>query len=169
MSHVTGVLSVQADLANVTDMTVIEKLRHDTARYWDRAFLKAAMGVCALASNADGEVSLSERYRVDAILGAIERLQVHDPRDAVDIMNDYLEELREDPQEWETVLRDRISRYADDYKAARTLLRIAYLVIAAAGPVSSAEKEEFDRICDSLAVDKNRIWGEFSNAATVTA
>lgn len=169
MSYAPEVLSAKAVIANIWRMNVIEKLRHDTARYWDRPFLKAAMAVCALASSADGDVSLSDRYRVDAILGAIERLQVHDPHEAVNIMNDYLDELRDDPQEWEAVLRGKISRYAEDFKAARTLLRIAYLVISADGPVSSAEKAEFDRICDSLSVDKGRIWGEFSTAAMVTA
>jgi len=146
-------------------MNIIEKLQHDTARYWDKPFLKAAMAVCALASNADGTVSLSERYRVDGILNAVERLRVHDPHKAVDIMNDYLEQLRVDPEHWETVLRNKIARYAEDYKAARTLLRIAYLVISADDAVSPAEREEFDRICASLTVEKDRIWGEFSAAA----
>ena len=150
-------------------MNIIEKLQYDTARYWDKPFLKAAMAVCALAAYADGNVSLSERYRVDAILNAVERLRVHDPRKAVYIMDDYLAELRNDTLNWESVLRGKVSRYADDYKAARTLLRIAYLVIAADGPVSPAEKEEFNRICDSLTVEKDRIWGEFSTGATETA
>jgi tellurite resistance protein TerB len=127
-------------------MDLFEKLQHDTARYWDKPFLKAAMAVCALASYADGEVSLSERYRVDAILGAVERLRVHDPHKAVDIMDDYLEHLRTEPERWEDVLRGKIARYADDYKAARTLLRIAFLVISADGEASPAEREAFDEI-----------------------
>ncbi|MEX2614935.1 MAG: TerB family tellurite resistance protein [Alphaproteobacteria bacterium] len=145
-------------------MNVIEKLRHDTARYWDKSFLKAAMAVCALASNADDDVSLSERYRIDAVLGAVERLQVHDPHQAIGIMNEFLEHLRDDPDGWDDVLRGRISRYADDYKAARTLLRIAYLIISADGTISAGEKHEFDSICASLSVEKDRIWGEFDAA-----
>lgn len=143
-------------------MNFIEKLRTDTARYWDKPFLKAAMAVCALTSLADGEVSLSERYRVDAILDAMDRLRVHNPHKAVEIMNGYVEALRTEPERAEEVLQGKISRYAGDFKSARTLLRIAYLVISADDDVTKSERVAFDRICVTLDVTPDKIWDKMS-------
>ena len=139
-------------------MSILEKLRTDTARYWDKPFLKAAMAVCALTTLADGEVSLSERYRVDAILNAMDRLRVHNPHKAVDIMNDYIEDLRAEPEKAKEVLQGKISRCAGDFKSARTLLRIAYLVVSADDDVIEAEREAFDQICITLSVNPDEIW-----------
>ncbi len=139
-------------------MSFLEKVRGDAARYWDKRFLKAAMAVCALTAIADGHVSLSERYRVDAILEAMDRLRVHNPHKAVDIMNDYVDGLRTAPARTEAILRGKISRCAGDYKAARTLLRIAYLVISADGAVKQAERVAFDQICLALDVNPDEIW-----------
>ena len=139
-------------------MSVLNKLSGDMARYWDKPFLKAAMAVCALTALADGNVSLSERYRVDVILGTMERLRVHDPHKAVEVMNDYVADMRDQPERAMAVLKGKIARYAGDYKAARTLLRIAYLVIAADDAVSDTERTVFDQICGSLDVDPTEIW-----------
>lgn len=139
-------------------MNIIGKLRTDTAHYWDKPFLKAAMAVCALTTHADGEVSLIERYRVDAILDAMDRLRVHNPHKAVDIMNDYIEGLRTEPERTIEVLQGKISRYASNYKSARTLLRIAYLVISADEEVVKSEREAFDQICIALNISPDEIW-----------
>ncbi len=139
-------------------MSIVEKLRSDTARYWDKPFLKAAMAVSALTALADGEISLSERYRIDAILNAMYRLLVHNPHKAVDIMNDYIEALQTEPERAEEVLRGKIARYKGNYKSARTLLRIAYLVISADDNVTTSERETFDRICLTLNVNPAEIW-----------
>ena len=139
-------------------MKALAKLQADVARYWDKPFLKAAMAVCALTTLADGQVSLSERYRVDAILKAMDRLRVHNPHKAVEIMNGYIGDLRTDPERAEEVLRGKISRCAGDFKSSRTLLRIAYLVISADDEVMGSEREAFDKICMSLDVNPDEIW-----------
>ena len=146
-------------------MNVIGKLRTDTAHYWDKPFLKAAMAVCALTAHADGEVSLIERYRVDAILDAMDRLRIHNPHKAVDIMNDYIEGLRTEPERTVEVLQGKISRYAGDYKSARTLLRIAYLVISADEEVVKSEREAFDQICITLNISPDEIWEKMSQSS----
>jgi tellurite resistance protein TerB len=139
-------------------VNIIGKLRTDTAHYWDKPFLKAAMAVCALTTHADGEVSLIERYRVDAILDAMDRLRIHNPHKAVDIMNDYIEGLRTEPERTVEVLQRKISRYAGNYKSARMLLRIAYLVISADEEVVKSEREAFDQICIALNISPDEIW-----------
>ncbi|MDA1098635.1 MAG: TerB family tellurite resistance protein [Proteobacteria bacterium] len=143
-------------------MNILEKLRVETARYGDEPFLKAAMAVCALTILADGTVGLSERYQVDAILGAMDRLRVHNPHKAVDILDDYIEALRTEPEKAQDVLQGKILRYAGDFKSARTLLRIAYLVISADDDVVEAERRAFDQICLALTVNADEIWAKMS-------
>lgn len=139
-------------------MNFFDKLKSDTAHYWDKPFLKASMAVCAMTTLADGEMSLSERYRVDAILGAMDRLQVHNPEKAVEILDDYVNALRTERETAKNVLEGKIARFSDDYKSARTLLRIAYLVVTADGEVAETERAVFDQICETLAVEPSEIW-----------
>ncbi len=146
-------------------MNIIGKLRTDTAHYWDKPFLKAAMAVCALTAHADGEVSLIERYRVYAFLVALDRLRIQNPHKAVDFMNDYIEGLRTEPERTVEVLQGKISRYAGDYKSARTLLRIAYLVISADEEVVKSEREAFDQICITLNISPDEIWEKMSQSS----
>src|SRR5471030_1951322 len=131
-------------------MTVLEKLKTEVERYQNKGFLKAAMAACALTALADGQFSLSGRYRIDAIIETMERLRIYDPHKAIAILDDFLDDLRSDRQRAAAVLEQKIGRYAADYKSARTLLRIAYLVLTADGAMSPAKTSAFNEICVSL-------------------
>jgi len=146
-------------------MSILEKLRSDTARHWDKPFLKASMAVCALTTLADGEISLTERYRVDAILETMDRLKVHNPHKAVEVLNEYIADLRTEPEKAEEVLQGKIARHAGDYKSARTLLRIAYLIIAADDDITADERAAFDKICATLNVDPDEVWKKMSEGS----
>ena len=54
-------------------------------RHHNLPFLKATMAACALVATANGEVSFSERVRVDQIIETLEALQVYGPHEAVNI------------------------------------------------------------------------------------
>jgi tellurite resistance protein TerB len=139
-------------------MSLLEKLKSEVERYQNKGFLKAAMAVCALTALADGRVSLSGRYRIDAIIETMERLRIYDPHKAIAILDDFLEDLRSDRESAAPVLEQKIARYAADYKSARTLLRIAYLVLTADGAISPAKTSAFNEICVSLGVEPKEIW-----------
>jgi tellurite resistance protein TerB len=141
-------------------LKIVEKLRIETERYWDSPFLKAAMAVCALTLLSDGKVSVSKRYRADAIINTMDRLRVHNPHKAVDIMDNYIAALRTNPGKAEDVLQGKILRCADDYRMSQTLLRIAYLVITAGDEVNEAERFAFNRICATLSVNSEEIWAK---------
>ena len=79
-------------------MSLLESVQERLHRHQDRAFLKAAMAASALAAYADGTVSLSERYSIDEMLENVERLNIHDPDKAVQILNDYVHALKSDPE-----------------------------------------------------------------------
>ena len=56
------------------------------------------MAASALAAQADGTVTLSERYRIDDILARLERLRIYDPHKAVQILDRFLTDLRDNPE-----------------------------------------------------------------------
>ena len=115
-------------------------------RYRNRGFLKAAMAAAALVADADGEVTLSERYRIDAILKRLERLRLYDPHKAVEILDRFLASLHDDADTARPVLLGKVSRMANDSEAAQILVRIAHSVSDADGTVSDAEVNRIDQI-----------------------
>lgn len=115
-------------------------------RYRNRGFLKAAMAAAALVADADGEVTLSERYRIDAILERLERLRLHDPHKAVEILDRFISSLHEDAESARPVLLGKVSRMAHDPEAAQMLVRIAKSVSDADGVVNDAEADRIAQI-----------------------
>ncbi len=79
-------------------MSILDELNERIARHRNRDFLKGAMAASALAAQADGTVTLSERYRIDDILARLERLKIYDPHKAVQILDEFLTELRDNPE-----------------------------------------------------------------------
>jgi tellurite resistance protein TerB len=147
-------------------MNLVEKLKGEVERYQNKPFLKAAMAICALTALADGRLRLGERARMKAVRETMERLRVYDPQKGLAILHEYLEDLKREHGEAATILKNKIGRYAGDHKSARTLLRIAFLVLTAGGPMSPAARQSFDDICDYLAVNAADIWEKLSASST---
>lgn len=135
------------------------KLKEELTRYRNRDFLKAMMAVCALTAPADGELRITEKYEVERILETTAAFRVFDPRKAVEIFDEYVFALREEDRgKALKVLNNKIGRFALDYKASRTLLRGAYLVIAADDEITEAELAEFNRIALLLEHHPQTFW-----------
>lgn len=138
--------------------SLLDKLVTEVRRYQNKDFLKAAMAVCALAANADDEVNLAERYSIDRALETEPALRLFDPAKAIRILDDYIFALREEGDAAKAVLDNKVSRFAGDHKRSRTLMRVAYLIIAADQEIHAAERAEFDRLCALLDLDPAEIW-----------
>ncbi len=145
-------------------MSLIEKLKSEIEQRNNKPFLKAAMAVCALVANADGTVTFAERYRVDRVLETVRELRIYDPHKAVDLLDEFLDDLRRDREQVDRILRAKIARFAADHKSARTLLRIAYFILTADEGISAAERTAFDRICQSLNVDPRDVFDKMAAA-----
>ncbi len=78
-------------------MTMLGSVQERLQQHRDRTLLKAAMAASALAAYADGTVSLSERYSIDGLLANLERLKLHDPEKAVQILDEYIHALESNP------------------------------------------------------------------------
>ena len=134
-------------------LALTEKLRLELERYRNKDFLKAVLAVCALAAGADPKMTLATRYRVDQILDRLDLVQLSFITAGGKLLDDYIDGMREDAERAGGVLHAKIQRLAGDHKKARTLLRIAYLIIVADDLITPAEQAEFDRLCQILAID----------------
>lgn len=144
-------------------MTLMQKLKLEVERFRHKDFLKGMLAVCALTALADGRYNILEKYKIESILAESDVLSIYDPHKAVDILEDYVEAIRgDDRAKVRRVLDGKIRRLAGRQKQGRTLLRAAYLVIAADGVINDAERVEFDRICDLLALDREGFWASLN-------
>ena len=139
---------------------LLDKLVTEVRRYQNKDFLKAAMAVCALAANADDEVNLAERYRIDHIIANEPALQAFDASRAIEVLDDYIFALRQEGERAKQILHKKVRRMAGDYKKSRTLLRIAYLIIAADHEIREQEKQEFAQLCAVLDLEPVQVWRE---------
>ena len=146
-------------------MDIVEKLRTEIIRYQSKPFLKAAMAVCALAALADDDYSLPERGQVDIVLQTMGSLKFHDPYKAAEIFEGFIHHLRIDHDTAEKILAGKVARHAGNYKEARTLLRVAGMIINADGKVTPEERAVFGELCDVLNVDPNEVWDKLAAAA----
>ncbi len=142
--------------------SLLDKLVAEVQRYQSKDFLKASMAVCALAAAADDEVSLSEHYKIDHVLATEPALQNFDRTKAVDTLYTYIHALRTHGEESKRVLYKKVQRMAGDHKRARTLMRVAYLIIAADGEIHDAERDEFTRLCGLLGLEPTQVWAELA-------
>jgi tellurite resistance protein TerB len=135
------------------------KLKNELDRYRNRDFLKAMMAVCALTALADGEFNIAEKYEVERIIDTTDVLRVFDSKKVVGIFDDYVHAIRnEERGRVQKVLNNKIARFATDYKGSRTLLRAAYLVMAADGEITADELAEFNRIALLLEHQPDAFW-----------
>jgi tellurite resistance protein TerB len=128
------------------ERTSRDKLLAEVRHFHNRDFLKAAVAVCALAAVADDEVKPSELSQIDDVLAEDPALY---PLDS----SDYIQALQTDKISAAQVLYKKVRRVRGNHKRARTLMRVAYLVIAADGEVNHKERAVLWRICDILNLD----------------
>ena len=143
--------------------SVLKKLALEIRRYQNKDFLKAAMAVCALAANADDEVSIAERYSIDFAIANEPAFGEFDAIKAIDILDEYLFALRQGGAAAKDVLYRKIRRIAGDHKRSRTLMRVAFLIITADREIRDGEREEFARLCEVLDLEPNAVWNDLAS------
>lgn len=141
-------------------MSILDGLNERIARHRNHDFLNAAMAASALVTQADGKITLSERYRIDAILARLERLRIYDPHKVAQILNGFLIELRDSPEAARGVLLRKLGRIAEDRKAAELIVRIALSVCHSDGGFSASKRARFAEICAVLGYVPGCFLGE---------
>ena len=131
---------------------LMQGLQHQAERHRNRPFMEATMAACALVATADGTVSFSERHRVDQILERLDQLRVFDPHEAINLFDDFVEELKESPDAGRAAALERLTKIADDKDSSRLMIRICCAVSEADGDFSAAERQQIDAICRALGL-----------------
>ena len=142
--------------------SLLEKLVGEVRRYNDKAFLKAAMAVCALTAASDDQVEPVEHHRIGEIIAKDPALAQVDGRKAADLLYEYIYALRTHGDPARRVLYGKVNRMAGDHKKSRTLMRVAYLVILADREIRDAEREEFRRLCGALGLEPKQVWRDLA-------
>lgn len=140
------------------EQSVLAKLVTEVHRYQNKDFLKAAMAVCALAANADDEISFAERYRIDHAISHEPALHIFDQAKVTRMLDDYIHTLRSEPDRAKEILDNKIRRISTDHKKSRTLMRVAYLIITAEREIGKVERAEFTRLCTLLDLAPDQVW-----------
>ncbi len=158
-----GIIDRGTSGAFAMDRSILDKLVTEVRHFHNRDFLKAAMAVCALAAVADDEVALVEHHRIDEVLATDPALRELDADKAIETLYEYLRALRTYGRSADQILRNKVRRMAGKHKRARTLMRVAYLVITADGQIREQEREEFRRLCNLLGLEPQQVWRELES------
>ena len=127
--------------------------RDQVERQRNRPFLEAVMSAAALVCSADGEVSFSERVRLDQIIEALRQLDVFDPHEAVNLFNEYAEAIAENPETARDAAFQRIQPVAKDPETATLILRICLGILEVEGDNTMVEEIEIVSLCSRLGID----------------
>ncbi len=122
-------------------------------RHHNLPFLKATMAACALVATADGDVSFSERVRVDQIIETLEHLQVYDPHEAVNIFVDFCDAILAVPSEGHPKVLSQLDLVKDNPETASLLVKICLAVAEANGETSVVDQIEIVTLCSYLGID----------------
>ena len=137
---------------------LLEKLVIE-ARHWrNKELLKAVMAVYALAALEEGELPVAARqglFQAFARTAALRELDLHK---ALAVLRDYAEALRSDPAGATAVIEGKLRRLAGKHKRARTILRLAGLILTAQGALNAPEQTEFRRLSALLGIAPEQDW-----------
>ena len=136
--------------------TLLERLKETlnahSERLRNRPFLEATMASAALVACADGDVSLSERIRVDQVMERLDQLKIYDPHLGVTLFNEVVDAYAADPEKGRVLAFGRIDKIAKDPEAAQLMIRICCAISEADGEFSLSEKRMINAICGTLGI-----------------
>ena len=128
---------------------MLERFCLELQRHKQRLFLEAVAAACALVATVDGEVSFSERARLDAVIESLSQLRLFDPHEVVDAFDEHVAKLAEGEEGLASLLKVMTSgTRAED--AADLLLRISAAMSLADGRNSPDEHDVIHQICAAL-------------------
>ncbi len=130
---------------------MLERFRLELQRHKQRPFLEAVAAACALVATADGEVSFSERARLDSVIESLSQLRLFDPHEVVDAFDEHVARLAEVEKGADALLKVVVVGTRAE-GAADLLLRISAAMSLADGRDSADEHAVMEQICAALGL-----------------
>jgi tellurite resistance protein TerB len=149
--------------------TLIDSYQERLERQRRLPFLRACMAACATIAIADGEVSFPERVRVDQILETLEALQIFDPHDGVNLFNEFVDAIRDNPRAGRESAMAAMLDVADDPESADLLVRVCCAVSEADGEKHLTDQIEIVSLCSRLGIEPRNLglYAEMSSDAVL--
>ncbi len=123
-------------------------------RHRNYPFLRATMAACALVDAADGEVTYLERVMVDQLMETLEELKVFDPHEGVELFNDFVEEIKDNPQQGRDSALEVVMDETDKHpEKTELLIRVCVAVSEVNGEIPMPDQIEIVRLCSELGVE----------------
>ena len=139
---------------------LLEKLVIE-ARHWrNKELLKAIMAVCALSGLGAVALPVPARQSVFRAFARHPALRELDLTKALQMRDDYAVALGADPAGARAVMEAKLRRLAGKHKRARTVLRLAHLILAGDGVLPEPNQSEFRHLCTLLDVEPEQVWEE---------
>jgi len=145
--------------------TLFDRFRKELQRHRQRPFLEAVAAACALVATADGEVSFSERARLDAVVESLSELRLFDPHEVVDAFDEHVAVLNDDADGGHNKMLKTITSGTGNEGAADLLLRIGVAMSLADGRDSADEHKVIDQICTALGLAPEAAAAAFASLA----
>ncbi len=131
--------------------------REQMERHKNRPFLKGCMAACALVATADGNVSFSQRVRVDQLLQTLEALKFFDPHEGIDLFNEFTDAILSTPKAGHGKALQAVFETVKDRQAsAELLIRLCLAVSEANGETSISDQIEIVSLCSLLDVKSKK-------------
>ncbi len=121
-------------------------------RQQTRAFLKSVMAACAMVASADGNVSFAQRMRLDKILETLEVLKVFDPHEGVEMFNEFIDDIFDNPSKGHAKAWEALVMGAPGRETRELLIRICLAISEANEERSLADQIEIVTLCNRLGV-----------------
>ncbi len=144
---------------------MFDRFRKELHRHRQRPFLEAMAAACALVATADGEVSFSERARLDAVVESLSELQLFDPHEVVNAFDEHVATLAADEDGGHNEMLKTITAGTGNEGAADLLLRISVAMSLADGRDSPDEHRIIDQIGAALGLAPETVAATFGALA----
>ena len=137
---------------------LIDSYWHGLERHRNRPFMRATMAASALVSIADGTVSLGDRTRLDHILDTLEALQTYDPHECVDLFNDFVAAIKDDPRKGRARAMEAVlAETAKQPDSARMLIRVCLALAAVGDRIPMVEQIEIVSLSTRLGIEPESV------------
>ena len=106
-----------------------------------------------MVASAYGDVTFAQRMRLDNILETLDKLKIFDPHEGIDLFNDFIDEIFENPTKGHAKAWDAMVMGAPSRQVRELLIRICLAISEANEEKSLADQIEIVTLCNRLGID----------------
>ena len=129
-----------------------------------RDFMESLVAVCAIMACADGDVRPSECRSISSYIATEPTLEDLDADAVNQLLEDYVRAIQDEGQSAKIKLSGKIMQFCGNKPRALALMQFAYRVMISDHDIHEQERKEFRRLCLSLNLDPDVIFGNLSAA-----